>query len=173
SNPALANGCAHGKQHGICSSYVIASSLGKEENRQRDQVHPSQHPVAAAAQEGNQAGYPQRGGKNIDADTKLGGKEALGAAFAYVAHVDVVEELVGDKIVAHQPEEVGQENQKRQCDPGPEPAAQDKSARTGERNTGQEPGDVKHDGVLGLEPQADYSTDGQPPARVLCLEQAD
>jgi len=87
--------------------------------------------------------------------------------------MDVVEKLVGDEIVAHQPNEVGQEDQQRQGNSRPEPAAQDEPARTGEHNTGENPCNVKHHGIFGQQSQADYSTDGQPPARVLCFEQPD
>jgi hypothetical protein len=39
------------------------------------------------------------------------GQKAIGAAFAHVAHVDVLEEVVGDEVVAHEPEKVGQKDQ--------------------------------------------------------------
>ena len=53
---------------------------------------------------------------------KLVAQEAVGAALADVARVDVLEELVGDEVVADEPEEVGKKNQKGERDSGPEPA---------------------------------------------------
>jgi hypothetical protein len=54
---------AHGQQHGIGAGHVVVAALGEEEERERDQVHPGQHAVAAVAQEADQAGDPERRGK--------------------------------------------------------------------------------------------------------------
>jgi hypothetical protein len=68
--------------------------------------------------------------------------------------MDVVEEIVGDEIVANKPNEVGQEDQQRQCDSRPEPAVQltYRRARVS-TEAAENSGDVKHDGVLGQQSQ--------------------
>ena len=146
--------------------------MREEEQGEGNQVHPGQHAVAAVAQEGDQAGEPERRGEEIGADEKLAEQKALGAALAHVAHMDVLEEVVGDEVVAHQPEEVGQEDQERQGDAAPEPAALRVPARAREHDAAENSGDVKDDGVLGQQAQADNGADGQPPARILRLQQA-
>ena len=98
------------------------AALADEQNHERDQVHEGQHAVAAVAQEADEAGEPKRRGGEVGADEELALEEAFGAAFADVARVDVLEEVVGDPVVAGEPDEVGQKDEERERDAGPEPA---------------------------------------------------
>ncbi len=112
---SFACGRAHRQQHGICRCHVVASSFAKKEKRQRDQVHPGQHPVAAIAQIGNQAQQPERNCKKVRANRKLVSQESVGSAFTHVARMDVAEKIVGDEIMANKPNQVGKKDQQRQC----------------------------------------------------------
>ena len=91
------------------------------EERERDKVHQGQHAKAAVAQETDEAGEPERRGGEVGADEELACAETLGAALAHIARVNVLEEVVGDEVVAHEPEEVGQKDEERERDAGPEP----------------------------------------------------
>ena len=62
---------------------------------------------------------------------ELVAQESVGAAFAHVARVDVLEEVVGDEVVADEPEEVGKKDEECEGDAGPEPAAQRDSGAPG------------------------------------------
>ncbi len=55
-------------------------------------------------------------------------EKAFGAAFAHVARVDVLEEVVGDEVVADEPDEVGQENEQA---PGRRRPRTSRSSRNG------------------------------------------
>ena len=62
------------------------------------------------AEEADEAGDDERRGEGVDADEELLEEESVGAAFAYVARVDVLKELIGDEVVVDEPEEVWKED---------------------------------------------------------------
>ena len=95
------------------------------EERERDQVHPGEHAIARVAQEQNESGESQGRRDDIDADKELAAQEIIRAPFADVAHVDVLEEGVGDEVVAHLPEKVGQKDEQGECNAGPEPSSKE------------------------------------------------
>ena len=75
--------------------------------------------------------------------------------------------------MAREPDEVGQEDEESESDAGPEPSGGEVAARGSEDEAGENAGDKEDDGVFGFEPETERSADGEPPARVLRLEQAD
>jgi hypothetical protein len=114
----------------------------------------------------------QSGAAKVGADEELAGPEALGAAFAHVARVNVLEEVVGDEVVARRARGSWAERSAAPARFRPEPAALEEAARGREDEPGENSGDEKDDGVLGEQAQADGGADGQPPARILVTEQA-
>ena len=86
------------------------------ENSERDKIHEGDHAVAAVAQVAEEAGDPERRGGKVGADEELPGEEPFGAALADVAHMDVLEEGVGNPVMAGEPDEVGQEDEERESD---------------------------------------------------------
>ena len=80
---------------------------------------------APACGSGDCAGKPTRPASQSGAAARLAQMqelalpESLGAAFAHVARVNVLEEVVGDEVVAHEPDEVGQKDQQRQRNAAP------------------------------------------------------
>ena len=95
--PTLGADRAHREQHGIGRGDVVVTALVGPENYERNEIHEGDHAVAAIAQEADEAGDPERRGSEIGADEELSGEEAVGAAFADVARVNVLEEGVGDR----------------------------------------------------------------------------
>ena len=72
-----------------------------------------------------------------------------------------------------EPEEIGEEDEECQSDAGPEPAGLEIAACGREDKAGKNSGDVENDGVFGFEAEAERSADGEPPARIFGLEEAD
>ena len=103
----------------------------------------------------------------------MSSEESVGAALADVAHVDVLEEGVGNPVMADEPEEVRQEDEERESDASPEPAGGKVAARGGEGESGENAGDVEDDGVFCVEAETKRSADRKQPARIFRLEQTD
>src|SRR5579863_7790521 len=89
----------HSHEHGIRGRHIVAAPFGEEERCERNQVHPREHAVAWVAQEGDEAGEAKRRSGHIDADKDLVAQKMVAAAFAYIAFVNVLEEVVGDEVV--------------------------------------------------------------------------
>ena len=87
--------------------------------------------------------------------------------------MNVLQELVGDEVVAGEPDEVGQKDEKCEENAQPKPAARKVAARGGEDQAGEKASDKEDYGVFGDEGDADAGTDRDPPARVFGFEQAD
>src|SRR5579863_3116152 len=171
--PALGLHAAHGHEHGINAGGVVAAAFAEEEQRNGDQGHPAEDAVAAAEEEADEAGDPERGGGEIGADPELIAEEAVGAAFADVADMDVVQEGVGDEVVVHLPDQVGQRDQGGEGECGEEIRAQQITAGAGEDESAENAGDKEKDGVLGHDAKACEDADRQPPAGVFGLQKAD
>ena len=149
------------------------TALAGPENHERNEIHEGDHAVAAIAQVADEAGDPERRGSEVGADEELTEEEAVGAAFADIALVNVLEEGVGDPIVTGEPDEIGEENEERESDASPEPAGLEKAACGGEDEAGENACDVENDGVFGFEAETQHSADGDPPAGVAGFEEAD
>jgi hypothetical protein len=85
--------------------------------------------------------------------------------------LDVLQEVVGDEVVPYLPEQVGQEDGERQGHSAPEPWGEKIAAGAGEQHCAEDAGDEEDDRVFGLKSQSKYSANGQPPSRIVALQQ--
>ncbi len=75
--------------------------------------------------------------------------------------------------MASEPDKVGQEDEERESDASPEPAAGEVAARGSENEPGENARDIEDDGIFCFKPEAKHSADREKPARVFRLEKAD
>ncbi len=176
SQPAIAPGRAGGEEHRVGGGGVIFASLGGHEQADGDEEQPAQRTIAPPShgpQIPPEAGDPQWQGERIAADHDLAKQEAVGPADAHVARVDAGEEAQRDEAVLRLPYQVGQPDQQRQARASPQPTAAQVPPRGGQQHGHCQREKVEGDGVPCHQAQPRRGPDGQPPARVFALEQAD
>jgi hypothetical protein len=171
--PALSPGGAGGDQHRVGRRQVVVAAFHDEHQHQGDGEHPSDHPKALRfrpGEEPEESGEPERGGDDVSAFPELADEKAAGAAEADVPGVNARQELERQEVVAELPDEVGQEDEERNCGAQPEPRGGEVLAGTGEQDAAGDAGQEERQGELGHQAEAHGHAQNEEPARLVRLE---
>ena len=173
---ALKGDSPGGEQHGIDGCNVVILALEHNEDRQNYNVRPPEYTIAfalTAKEEPDQPAKPEQEQQRPHDDCLIEYEGERPTDHVTAGHADVVHQLKKRKVVADEPDKVGQEDKK--CGQGsqPEPAAFEKAALRCDDDCSKNAEYEKCDRIFGFKTHACEHAEPEPVFLVATVDRSD